>query len=477
MYQKTRSQIEQGQTSCRQLVLSYLAKIDAQNPTLNAFLSVDAAGALQQADALDKAFAEGNAPPLAGLVMGIKDVIAVQQKPLTCGSHMLENFTSLYDATAIKKLRAAGAVFIGKLNCDEFAMGSSNESSYFGAVKNPKNLEMVPGGSSGGSAAAVAAEMCAVSLGTDTGGSIRQPAAFCGIYGLKPTYGRVSRMGLVAYGSSFDCMGPMATSIEDLADVFQVMAGHDEWDATSANVPVPNYKEAFQKEVKGLKIGLPKEYFGEGLDPEIQAALQVQAQKLKDLGAEIVEVSLPHTKYGIATYYILTTAEASSNLGRYDGVRFGHRAEMATLKAELQENENLLTKFYEMNRTEGFGWEVKKRIMLGTYVLSAGYYDAYYGKAQKVRRLIKNDFDAVFQQVDALLTPAAPTTAFPLGQKYDDPIAEYLNDVYTVSANLAGIPGMAIPAGTHSNGLPIGTQLFAKHFDESTLFCIGNALK
>lgn len=477
MYQQTRSQIEQGETSCRQLVLSYLAQINAQNPTLNAFLSIDEEGALQQADALDKAFADGNAPPLAGLVMGIKDVIAVKQKPLTCGSHMLENFTSLYDATAIQKLRAAGAIFIGKLNCDEFAMGSSNENSYFGAVKNPKNIEMVPGGSSGGSAAAVAAEMCAVSLGTDTGGSIRQPAAFCGIYGLKPTYGRVSRMGLVAYGSSFDCMGPMATNLEDLADVFQVMAGHDEWDATSANQPVPNYKEAFQKEVKGLKIGLPKEYFGEGLDPEIQAALHVQAQKLTDLGAEIVEVSLPHTQYGIATYYILTTAEASSNLGRYDGVRFGHRAEMGTLKAELQENENLLTKFYEMNRTEGFGWEVKKRIMLGTYVLSAGYYDAYYGKAQKVRRLIKNDFDAVFQQVDALLTPAAPTTAFPLGQKYDDPIAEYLNDVYTVSANLAGIPGMAIPAGTHSNGLPIGTQLFAKHFDESTLFCIGNALK
>lgn len=476
MYQKTRSAIEQGVSSCRQEVLSYLAQIETQNSQLNAFLSIDANGALAQADAMDKAFAEGRAPALAGLVMGVKDVISVRQTPLTCGSHMLEHFTALYDATAIKRLREAGVIFIGKLNCDEFAMGSSNENSYFGAVKNPKNLQMVPGGSSGGSAAAVAAGLCGATLGTDTGGSIRQPAAFCGVYGLKPTYGRVSRMGLVAYGSSFDCMGPMSTSLEDLADVLQVMAGHDEWDATSANVPVPNYKDAFAQDVKGLKIGLPKEYFADGLDPEIKAAVMQQAEKLKAQGAEIVEVSLPHTPYGIATYYILTTAEASSNLGRYDGIRFGHRASQETVKAATPEGGNLLTSFYEMNRTEGFGWEVKKRIMLGTYVLSAGYYDAYYGKAQKVRRLIKNDFDTVFQQVDVLLAPAAPTTAFPLGTTYEDPIAEYLNDVYTVSANLAGIPGLAIPAGTHTNGLPIGVQLFAKHFDESMLFRVGKAL-
>lgn len=477
-FYQDRAALERGELSCEAIVTHFLEVIAAQNERLNAFLWVDEAGAVAQARALDALKATGEPlPTLAGLVLGVKDVICIEGQQATCGSRMLSNFKSLYDATAIARLRKAGAIFIGKLNCDEFAMGSSNENSYFGAVRNPKNLEYVPGGSSGGSAAAVAAGMCHAALGTDTGGSIRQPAAYCGIVGLKPTYGRVSRLGLVAYASSFDCMGPMANCVEDTALILQEMAGLDEWDATSANVPVPFYQEALQAEdLQGLRIGLPKEYYGEGLDPEISHSLHAYVKALEAKGAIVKEVSLPYSPYGIATYYILTTAEASSNLARYDGVRYGYRADEKQVKQAMAaegDEETLLNRLYMQTRTEGFGDEVKRRIMLGTYVLSAGYYDAYYGKAQQVRRLFKQDFDRVFEEVDVLITPAAPTTAFKLGEQVDDPLAMYLNDIYTVTANLAGIPGLAIPIGTHSNGLPIGMQLLGAPFAEPTLLKVG----
>lgn len=475
-FQKDRLLLERGETSCEALVSSFLAVIEEKNPDLNAFLWIDHEGALQRAKELDVLFQTGNAPPLAGLILGVKDVICVKDQQVTCGSRMLENFKSLYDATAIARLREAGAIFIGKLNCDEFAMGSSNENSYFGAVKNPQHTDYVPGGSSGGSAAAVAAGMCHAALGTDTGGSIRQPAAYCGIVGLKPTYGRVSRMGLVAYASSFDCMGPMAHCVEDCAAILQVMAGHDEWDATSAPQALPSYAEMIDKPLEGLKVGLPKEYFATGLDHEIAENITAQAKKLEALGATIHDVSLPHTDYGIATYYILTAAEASSNLGRYDGVRYGYRADMKDVLAQGNKDETLLNQLYAQTRTEGFGAEVKKRIMLGTYVLSAGYYDAYYGKAQQVRRLIKQDFQNAFQEVDVLLTPASPTTAFKFGEKTADPLTMYLVDIYTVTANLAGICGISVPTGTHSNGLPLGTQLLGNTFDEGKLMQVGKAL-
>lgn len=475
-FKEARIALERGETSCEALVSSFLAVIEAHNPRLNAFLWVDAEGALTRARELDACFQNGTAPPLAGLVLGIKDVICIKDQQATCGSRMLENFKSLYDATAIARLREAGAIFIGKLNCDEFAMGSSNENSYFGAVRNPHNEEYVPGGSSGGSAAAVAAGMCHAALGTDTGGSIRQPASYCGIVGLKPTYGRVSRLGLVAYASSFDCMGPMANCVEDCATILQVMAGKDEWDATSAPVEVPAYADELTKPLAGLKIGLPKEYFAAGLDSEIAANMSEQAKFLESQGASVQEVSLPHTNYGIATYYVLTTAEASSNLARYDGVRYGYRADVKKVMAEADADESLLNRLYAQTRTEAFGPEVKRRIMLGTYVLSAGYYDAYYGKAQQVRRLIKQDFEKAFEHVDVLLTPAAPTTAFKLGENTADPLTMYLNDIYTVTANLAGIPGLVVPTGTHSNGLPIGTQLLGNFFDEGKLMQVGKAL-
>lgn len=461
-----------GETSCQTLVLSFLDAIAAQNPTLNAFLSVDAEGALQQALAIDAQVAKGEVPPLAGLVLGVKDVICIKDQKVTCASRMLADFTSLYDATAIERLRAAGAIFIGKLNCDEFAMGSSNENSYFGPVRNPVNPAYVPGGSSGGSAAAVAAGLCHAALGTDTGGSIRQPAAYCGVLGIKPTYGRVSRRGLVAYASSFDSMGVFAHTAKDAARILTVMAGHDDWDATSAPVEVPNYAQLLDGSVKGLKIGLPTEFFGEGLDAEIEQSIRNEVERLVAHGATLKPISLPRTQFGIATYYVLTTAEASSNLARYDGVRYGYRADIKAIRAEMKERgdeASLLNRLYAQTRTEGFGNEVKRRIMLGTYVLSAGYYDAYYGKAQQVRRLIRTDFDRAFEEVDVLITPTAPTTAFKLGSQTEDPLTMYLNDIYTVTANLAGIPGISVPIGTHSNGLPIGLQIMGKPFDETAL--------
>ena len=506
-FAEARHALATDETSIETLVSSFLTRIDAGNERLNALLTVDHEGALNHARYLDDQRAKGHDRPLAGLVLAVKDVLCIKGRPVTCGSKMLEGFESLFDATAIARLRDAGAVFIGKANCDEFAMGSSNENSHYGPVRNPLDEQRVPGGSSGGSAAAVAAGFCHAALGTDTGGSIRQPAAFCGVVGLKPTYGRVSRFGLVSYASSFDCIGPFAHSVEDVAAVLAAMAGADPNDATSAPVEVPDYAAALGRGVQGLRIGLPKEYFAEGLDDGVRAVIEAQVQALERQGAEIREVSLPHTTYGIATYYILATAEASSNLARYDGVRYGYRADLektrkaladertsleaalvaaqadgdderlVEVRAQLQNQDSILRRLYVDTRTEGFGTEVKRRIMLGTYVLSAGYYDAYYGKAQRVRTLIRSDFDRAFEEVDVLLTPATPTPPFQLGEKADDPLAMYLSDVYTVTANLAGVPGLTVPAGTHAaTGLPVGLQLLGRHFDEALLLQVGEAV-
>jgi aspartyl-tRNA(Asn)/glutamyl-tRNA(Gln) amidotransferase subunit A len=501
--------IEEEETSCEALVSSFLETIDEKNDALNAFTAVDDEGALNHARYLDSQRERGNARPLSGLVLAVKDNICIRSFPVTCGSKMLEEFSSLYDATAIQRLREAGAVFIGKTNCDEFAMGSSNETSHFGPAKNPVDTDYVPGGSSGGSAAAVRAGMCHAALGSDTGGSVRQPAAFCGTVGLKPTYGRVSRYGLVAFASSLDCIGPMANSVEDAALLLETIAGADPNDATSADVDVPAYREALDGGVDGLRVGLPKEYFTEGLDPDIEQMVRAQVETLSDAGATVKEVSLPHTEYGIATYYVLATAEASSNLARYDGIRYGFRADLqetkddirerraelkkelsaarsngnderaADLRTELDEQQSVLDALYTRTRTQGFGDEVKRRIMLGTYALSAGYYDDYYEKAQRVRTLIRNDFDRAFEEVDVLVTPTTPTPAFRLGEKTDDPLEMYLNDVYTVTANLAGVPGLTVPIGTHPGDppLPVGMQLLGRHFDESLLFRVGQVVE
>ena len=499
-----RRALDHGETTCEEIVTGFLERIDAENEALNLFLSVDRDGALARARALD---ASGDDLPLKGLVLGIKDTIAVEGRPLTCGSRMLEDFVSLYSATAVRRLRDAGAVVLGKLNCDEFAMGSSNETSHFGPARNPVDPDYVPGGSSGGSAAAVAAGFCHAALGSDTGGSVRLPAAFTGTVGLKPTYGRVSRYGLVAFASSLDVIGPLGHTVEDAARVLQAMAGADPSDATSARVDVPDFAAGLTGDVEGLTVGLPQEYFAEGLDPDVRAAVETCAESLKEAGATVREVSLPHTKYGVATYYILATAEASSNLGRYDGVRYGHRADETAVRRTLAEerdaleaalvaaeqdgddsrlaatqhmldsHDSVLHRLYAQSRTEGFGDEVKRRIMLGTYVLSSGYYDAYYAKAQRVRMLIRRDFDRAFADVDVLLTPASPSTAFRLGEKSDDPLHMYLSDVYTVTANLAGIPGLVVPApAPHPNGLPVGLQLLAPAFDEATLLRAGDAI-
>lgn len=497
--------LSQGETSCEALVSSFLGQIETQNDALNIFISTDAEGALERARIIDARLAAGDNLPLAGMVMGIKDVICIKGKPVTCGSKILEGFNSLFDATAIERLYEAGAIFIGKTNCDEFAMGSSNENSAFGPVKNPVNPEYVPGGSSGGSAAAVAANMCHTTLGSDTGGSVRQPAAFCGVVGLKPTYGRISRYGLVAYASSFDSIGILGHDVEDIAKILSIAAGYDVNDATSVQMEVDDYPSMLTGSVEGMRIGLPAEYYAEGLDPEIRALLQARIDAFEQAGATIKEVSLPHTEYGVSTYYILATAEASSNLARYDGVRYGYRADMqavrsklhseraaleqqltkaraggadsevSAIQAQLDSQPSMLNEMYVKSRTEGFGDEVKRRIMLGTYVLSSGYYDAYYGKAQRVRHLIKQDFDRVFEEVDMLLTPATPSPGFKLGSKVEDPLEMYLGDIYTVTANLAGIPGLVVPVGNHSNGLPVGMQLLGRHFEEGVLLRAGDA--
>ncbi len=461
-----RTELREERFSCLDLVNYYLEKID-EGENLNAFISIFREQVSEQARKIDAKMRLGEAGKLAGVIVALKDNIILKGQRSTCGSHILDSFVSPYHSTVVQKLLAEDALIIGKTNMDEFAMGSSNENSYFGAVKNPHDHKRVPGGSSGGSCVAVSADLATTALGSDTGGSIRQPASFCGVVGLKPTYGRVSRFGLVAFASSFDQIGPITRSVEDAALLLEVIAGHDKRDSTSADVPVPVYSDMIRKDIKGLKIGLPKEYFSAGLNDEVRRSVQGTVDSLKTAGAEIVHVSLPHTEYAIATYYVLTTAEASSNLSRYDGVKFGYRAD----------DVNNLEEMYVKTRSTGFGQEVKRRIMLGTYVLSSGYYDAYYRKAQKVRTLIRRDFTEAFQKCDCLLTPTAPTTAFKLGEKVDDPLTMYLSDIYTVSVNLAGLPALSVPCGFDAHKLPIGVQLIGKHFDEATILNIGNVIE
>jgi aspartyl-tRNA(Asn)/glutamyl-tRNA(Gln) amidotransferase subunit A len=452
-----------------------LDRIQAVDGELRAFLSLDAADALAQADAADAALARGVTHaerPLLGVPIALKDVLAVRGQPLGCASRILEKYVSPYDATVVEKLRAAGAVVFGRLNMDEFAMGSSTENSAYPPTRNPWDTTRSPGGSSGGSAAALVAGEAAATLGTDTGGSIRQPAAFCGCVGLKPTYGRVSRYGLAAYASSLDQIGPFTRDVRDAAVLLGSIAGHDPRDSTSVPEPVPDYPAALTGDIRGLKLGLPKEYFIPGMDPEVSAAVQAAVRQLEKLGAELVEVSLPHTAYAIATYYIVATAEASSNLARYDGIRYG-----------LRVNGSDPADLYRRTRGAGFGPEVKRRIILGTYVLSSGYYDAYYLRAQKVRTLIRRDFEQAFQQVDALVTPTCPTAAFRIGEKTDDPLKMYLNDIFTISCNLAGNCGLSLPCGFVANPtpgarnarLPVGLQLLGRPFGEATLLRVAHA--
>ena len=457
--------IAKGETTATALAGQFYDRIRKEDSAIGAFLTLCEERAMTQAGRIDAMAAEGTPlPPLAGVPIAIKDVMVTSGVRTTAGSKILDNFIPPYDCTAVARLEAAGAVILGKLNCDEFAMGSSNENSAYRAVHNPRDKSRVPGGSSGGSAAAVAAGMAVATLGSDTGGSIRQPASFCGVVGLKPTYGRVSRYGLIAFASSLDHVGPFANTVKDAALLLRTIAGRDPMDSTSADIPVPDYVAELERPVKGLRVGVAKEYFGSGLDPEVRAAVEAAIQKLAELGCEIVPVSLPHTEYAIPTYYIVATAEASSNLARYDGVRYGFRAKA-----------NTLSEMYRRSRDGGFGMEVKRRIMLGTYALSAGYYDAYYLKAQKVRTLLTRDFDLAFKQVDVIAAPTAPTPAFKLGEKVNDPLAMYLADIYTVTANLAGIPGISVPCGESHEKLPIGLQLFGRHFDEATVLRVAAA--
>jgi aspartyl-tRNA(Asn)/glutamyl-tRNA(Gln) amidotransferase subunit A len=457
--------------SARELTQAHLDAIAALEPQIHAFITVTPERALAQADAADAALARGEAGPLTGLPVAIKDVFCTQGVKTTAGSRILEPFVPPYESTVTANMLRDGAVFLGKLNLDEFAMGSATTNSAFGATINPwqrtgSDTPLVPGGSSGGSAAAVAAGMALAATGTDTGGSIRQPAAYCGIVGIKPTYGRCSRYGIVAYASSLDQAGPFARTVEDTAILLGSMAGHDPKDSTSVPRAVPDFAAAARRGVKGLKIGVPREYRADGMPAEIEALWTQGLAWLRAEGAEIVDVSLPHTKYGLATYYIVAPAEASSNLARYDGVRYGLRVPANDLKD-----------LYEGTRAAGFGPEVRRRILIGTYVLSAGYYDAYYLKAQKVRALILKDFTDVFSQVDALLTPTAPSAAFAIGENDDDPVKMYLNDIFTVPASMAGIPGMSVPAGLDAQGLPLGLQVLGRHFDEETVFAVGAALE
>jgi aspartyl-tRNA(Asn)/glutamyl-tRNA(Gln) amidotransferase subunit A len=462
---EVRLAVEQRKTTAAALVDDFYARIRKEDPEIGAFLTLSEDRARAQAERIDKLAADGQPlPPLAGVPIAIKDVMVTRGVCTTAGSKILENFVPPYDCTAVARLEAAGAVVLGKLNCDEFAMGSSTENSAYHPVHNPRDRTRVPGGSSGGSAAAVAAGMAVATLGSDTGGSIRQPASFCGVVGLKPTYGRVSRYGLIAFASSLDHIGPFANTVKDAALMLRTIAGRDPMDSTSADLPVPDYVGELEKPVQGLKVGVAKEYFGSGLDAEVRAAVEAAIQKLAALGCEIVPVTLPNTEYAIPAYYIVATAEASANLARFDGVRYGFRAKGAKTLAEM----------YRETRDGGFGMEVKRRIMLGTYALSAGYYDAYYLKAQKVRTLLTRDFDEAFKKVDVIAAPTAPTPAFKLGEKVDDPLAMYLADIYTVTANLAGIPGISVPCGENHEKLPIGLQLFARHFDEATLLRVAH---
>lgn len=463
LYEQTihdlQTQLQARQASSVEITTSFLNRIDSTDPSINAFITVTKEQALADAQAADQRIAAGDGSPLTGIPVALKDIFLTDGVRTTCASKMLGNFVAPYDATAWAKMKAQGAVLLGKLNMDEFAMGSSCENSAFGPTRNPWNKEHIPGGSSGGSAAAIAAQQAVATLGTDTGGSIRQPASHCGCVGLKPTYGRVSRYGVIAYASSLDQVGPMTRDVTDAALLLGVIAGHDPKDSTSVDCPVPDYTAALARGAKGLKIGLPKEYFIDGLDPDVQQAMDQAIEVYRKLGAEFVEVSLPHTNYAVATYYLIATAEASSNLARYEGVRFGHRAKDTAGLIDLM----------MQSRSEGFGAEVKRRIMLGTYALSSGYYDAYYIKAQKVRTLIQQDFSEAFKSVDLLLTPVAPTPAFKIGEKTADPLQMYLSDIFTIPVNLAGICGISVPAGISSNGLPIGLQLLGRPFGEETI--------
>jgi len=463
-----REEIAGGKTRAADLAAAYYDRIEAVNPHLNVYLSLTKERALEQAARVDILAAKGDPlPPLAGIPVGIKDVLVVRGAAATAGSKILEGYCPPYDATVVTKLDAAGAVLLGKINCDEFAMGSSNENSAYGPVRNPVDTERVPGGSSGGAAAAVAANLAVATLGSDTGGSIRQPASFCGVVGVLPTYGRVSRYGLIAFASSLDRVGPFAANVRDAATMLTVIAGHDAKDATSSPMPVPDYAAESDQGVDRLRIGVPGEYFGEGLDPEVRAAVESGMAALERAGCTVKPVKLPHTKFAVPAYYLVATAEASANLARFDGVRYGYRS-------KSPEN---LSSMYRHSRDEGFGAEVKRRILLGTYALSAGYYDAYYLKAQKVRRLLAEEFLRAFAEVDAIVTPTAPTPAFKLGEKTGDPLAMYLADIYTVTASLAGICGVTVPCGKTSTGLPVGMQVLASHFHEGTAFRVARAVE
>ncbi|MBL3588571.1 MAG: Asp-tRNA(Asn)/Glu-tRNA(Gln) amidotransferase subunit GatA [gamma proteobacterium endosymbiont of Lamellibrachia anaximandri] len=455
-----------GEFSSVELTRHFLERIDSLDGGLNCYITVTPDVALQAAKAADQRISAGDAGPLTGIPIAQKDIFCTQGVKTSCGSRMLDSFISPYDATVVERLNAAGVVMLGKANMDEFAMGSSNETSYYGPVHNPWDRERVPGGSSGGSAALVAARLAVAATGTDTGGSIRQPAALCGITGLKPTYGRVSRYGMIAFASSLDQGGPMTRSAEDAALMLQAMAGFDPKDSTSAEEPLPDFCAGLNDSLQGLKIGLPKEYFGEGLDAGVAASVEAAIDEYRKLGAEVVEISLPNTHLAVPTYYVVAPAECSSNLSRFDGVRYGYRCE------DPKDLEDL----YKRSRGEGFGEEVKRRIMIGAYVLSAGYYDAYYLKAQKIRHLISDDFKSAFEQVDVIMGPSTPSTAFGLGEKADDPVTMYLNDIYTIAANLAGLPGMSVPVGP-VEGMPVGLQIIGNYFAEAKLLNVAHKLQ
>ncbi len=458
-----RRALDAREISATELAQAHLDRIDQDDPTLGAYLHVMREVAVAQAASADRRIANGNALPMTGIPVALKDVLCTHDAPTTAASRILEGFRPPYDATVVRLLREEGAVFLGKANTDEFAMGSSNENSAYKVVRNPWNLGHVPGGSSGGPAAAVAAGLATVSLGSDTGGSIRQPAGFCGVVGLKPTYGRVSRLGLMAFASSLDQIGPFARTVEDAAILLQAIAGHDPLDSTSSPTPVPDFRAALTGDVRGMKIGVAREYTVEGMEPGVSMAFAAAIERISSLGAEIIPVDLPHTEYALPTYYITAPAEASANLARYDGVKYGLAKEAPTL-----------LETYARTRGEGFGPEVKRRIMLGTYALSSGYYDAYYVKAQKVRTLIKRDFDEAWAKVDAIVAPTSPTVAFPLGARTDDPYQMYLADVFTIPANMAGIPGIAVPCG-FSHGLPVSLQVLGPSFAEATILRIADA--
>ncbi|MBL8134045.1 MAG: Asp-tRNA(Asn)/Glu-tRNA(Gln) amidotransferase subunit GatA [Anaerolineae bacterium] len=461
---EAREKLRRREISAVELTRATLARIEQRDPTLNAYLTVTGERALKRAEAADRALANGEDRPLLGVPLALKDILSTQGVETTCGSKILQGYTPVFSATVAQRLDDAGAILIGKTNLDEFAMGSSTENSAYGASRNPWDTERVPGGSSGGSAVAVAARMAQGAIGTDTGGSIRLPAAYCGIVGLKPSYGRVSRYGLVAFGSSLDCPGPMGRMVEDAARLLGVIAGRDPLDSTSMEAPVPDYRAALTGDVKGLRIGVPREYFVEGIQPEVEAAVRAAITQLEAMGAAVVEISLPNTDYAMPAYYIIAPAEASANLARFDGIRFGPRMMRGDMWAT-----------YKATRGEGFGPEVKRRIMLGTYALSAGYYDAYYGKAQQVRTLIKQDFDRAFEQVDVIAAPVSPSTAFKFGANVDDPIKMYLEDVFTIPASLAGVCGISVPCGKDGDHLPIGLQLIGGAFREETILRAAHA--